>query len=334
MQDYSIHWPSLVKDQLSATGYTRIRIEPDNCCNLFMAVNNFDCNKAFVIEVHTRSIPPTIQYPESDGFTIHVETVTPGPSGDTRLILQATDNKFDDVFIALVNDIISHLCYKTEQTSAIVELISRLRRWQKFLQKHAINWLSDTAVQGLYGELYFMQEMLIQDVPAETIVTAWVGPEMANQDFQFPKCAVEVKTNASGNLQQIQVNNLRQLDDTDIDTLLLFYLSLEKQLTQSESLPDLIFKIRHHLKAKAALSLDTFDDKLIDTGYLQVHTKRYENIRYSVKNKYYYRIMDEFPRLTRSMVQAGVDNVRYTISIDACQEFIVDPVLAINYIRG
>ena len=47
-----------------------------------------------------------------------------------------------------------------------------------------------------------------------------------------------------------------------------------------------------------------------------------------------YEVADGFPRLTPSMVPAAVDDVRYTISMAACEDFRAAQTALIEAITG
>ena len=59
--------------------------------------------------------------------------------------------------------------------------------------------------------------------------------------------------------------------------------------------------------------------RLAEAGYTDA--EEYERTWYHVTNVRYYRVQDDFPRLTRGVVPPGVGDATYTIALDACAPF-------------
>jgi hypothetical protein len=181
--------------------------------------------------------------------------------------------------------------------------------------------LSVERQRGLYGELWVLQHRLLPAAAPSAVISAWRGPDNANQDFQFPILAVEVKTSAGAQPQQIYVASERQLDDTGVGSLYLLHLALDVRAGGTgQSLPDIVGELRSQL-ASGPARLD-FDDRLLRSGYLDTHAARYE-LRYTVRRESLFAIRAGFPRITEAMLPVGVGRVTYEVAWAQCQPFAV-----------
>jgi hypothetical protein len=334
MEDLERIWSELERDRAQNEGYLRLRVRPSSHCGLFLAVEKPSNNRALLLEVPAAVIPPKTEYPQSSGFKVTPVPITHGPSGEVRLILAIDNNKYVDIFSVLVGDIIDHVAIQPDQPSGVKEFISRLIRWQEFLRRHTPEGLGDQAQQGLYGELWFLQNFIVPNMEAVDAARAWVGPLRANQDFQLHRCAVEVKTTSAEAHQVIHITNVRQLDDMGIECLLLFHISFDIRLGGVQSLPELVHEIRTLLENQDPEALYLFNERLIDAGYLDIHESRYQEPKYAVRNSHFFRVRKGFPRILESELPLGIGDVQYSIAVASCMPFKVDEVAAAGYILG
>jgi hypothetical protein len=321
MKDPLLIWSELEADTSYTSGYVRLRIEPDTCCDLFLAVSKPENSRSLLLEVNAQAIPPDIEYPQSDGFQVILSTIKPGPDGQIRIILQLSNERYSDVFSVLAGDIVAHVAAQHDQKAAIAEFISRLVRWQTFFRKHP-EGLGEEAQKGLYGELWFLRTIVIPSIGDGEAVRAWVGPTKANQDFQFDKCAIEIKT-TSGINQPISITNIRQLDDAGIDSLILLRISLDVRLGGVQSLNELVEEIRTLLHATDAIAAMLFDERLLDVGYLDIHQSKYMGLKYTIRNYEFFQVISGFPRILEQDLMPGIADVRYSIAVASCMPFKV-----------
>ena len=62
--------------------------------------------------------------------------------------------------------------------------------------------------------------------------------------------------------------------------------------------------------------------RLAEAGYTDA--EEYERTWFHVTNVRYYRVQDDFPRLTRTVVPPGVGDATYTVALNACTPFEQD----------
>jgi Putative PD-(D/E)XK family member, (DUF4420) len=112
----------------------------------------------------------------------------------------------------------------------------------------------------------------------------------------------------------------RQLDDTGAGTVVLLHLSLDVRQEQGETLPAMVTSVRL-LVANDAIAKDELENLLFEVGYLDIHTTRYENIGYTIREHNYFKVGEDFPKIIESDLRNGVGDVRYTISVAECKRF-------------
>jgi len=334
MEDLGNIWSELESDNSQPEGYLRLRVRPSSQCELFLAVAKPENNRALLLEVPASAIPTKAEYPQSNGFRVEPVPITYGPTGDVRLVLSITDNRYFDIFSVLVSDIMDHVASQPDRQSSVKEFIARLIRWQDFLKRHAPEGLSEQAQQGLYGELWFFRKFILLNMDSVGAASAWVGPRRANQDFQLDRCAVEVKTTSAGSHQLIQITNTRQLDDTGIEVLLLLHISLDIRFGGLQSLPELVYEIRTLLENQNVKALSIFNECLIDAGYLDIHENRYKELKYTIRNYYFFKVCQGFPRILENELLPGIGDVHYSVALASCMPFKVDETAALKYMRG
>jgi hypothetical protein len=254
-------------------------------------------------------------------------------AGQAMVAVRLGDIRYADVFTVVAEDVVRHLSQAADSATAVGSLITRLRKWQQFLERHPPEGLSPFACQGLYGELRLLQRLLASRVGPREAVEAWVGPQAANQDFQFPAVAIEAKTSTAKMHQMLEIASERQLDGSGVRHLFLFFLSLDERRGGGEALPALVADLRCQL-ASDPLTAESFESRLLEGGYLDVHAQRYMESGYTVRDAHFFRVEGDFPRIVESDLRPGVGSVRYTISAAECMHFVVDEDNVIAAISG
>jgi hypothetical protein len=102
----------------------------------------------------------------------------------------------------------------------------------------------------------------------------------------------------------------------------LFHLSLDIRQRQGETLPEIVSSVRS-LVAADEIARSKLENLLFEIGYLDIHTSRYENIGYNIREYNYFKVERGFPRIVESDLRNGVGDVRYTISVAECKHFSI-----------
>ena len=254
---------------------------------------------------------------------------------NSRLLsIQLLDTYSKDVFAVLCENLIQSVIDSPSEKKRIRTVINQLEKWKTMFDKINSEGLTTAQQQGLFGELHFLEKFLsCRDVVPNDALHTWVGVDADLRDFQGTNWAVEVKTSATNNPQSVKINGERQLDETLLDTLFLYHCSVEVSKSNGQSLPQKIAKIRERL-INDNIALNNFNAKLFEVGYVDRQEHLYYNRCYQIRNENFYHINDDFPRIKENELRKGVGNVKYSIVLQMCNEYLVPENLVLNTIKS
>jgi hypothetical protein len=255
---------------------------------------------------------------------IKIETLPDERDKSKKFLLILLLNKqHKDIFSTLCEDLIFGVSEVTTEQTLVEKLLDRLAKWQSLFEKVGKQGLSDEAQRGLYGEIYFLRFFLTNNSDKNYCVKAWLGPEKSIQDFQYSNWAVEVKTTHGNNHQKIHITSERQLDDSIIEKIFLFHLSLDVRVGNGESLNTLIDEVSEILNNNSMAS-NLFKLKLLESGYYDIHKPLYDERGYTIRQENLYRVSGNFPRITENQIPIGVGDVRYSIVLSESEEWRIN----------
>lgn len=239
------------------------------------------------------------------------------------LTIQLFSDTNKDIFAYLCGNLIETIEKCETEAKAIKLVLNRLEKWKTMFSKGASDGLSITEQQGLYGELMYLHKLASRGIFSYIdTLKIWVGADKAMRDFQGKDWAVEAKTISINNADQITINGERQLDETLLDKLYLYHLSVEASRMNGQTLNDKVDELRSLFSDdKAALNI--FNAKLMEAGYFDHHRELYRERCYKIRKESIYVIDDSFPRIKEAELRDGVSNTVYSINISACTEYMV-----------
>ncbi len=224
-----------------------------------------------------------------------------------------------DLFHALCKTLVRSLSNTSDSRTALTTALNQLKRWQRFLAGERPQLLSPAEVRGLFAELYFLRSLYINKLSQSDALDAWIGPKGGNQDFVFENAAVEIKAISNKGPNLVHISSEDQLE-SPAEWL---FLTVERIIESTElpaalSLNEMVRRIENDLSEDS--TLDEYQIKLATAGYAEL--QHYDSPSFQVAETCVYRITDEFPRIVRSELSRGLQNVRYTLQIDAAEPFI------------
>lgn len=312
-------WAALEAETGGGAEVTR-RLAPASGHDLHAVLDLADRSRRLRYERTWEGEPP-VGLPQSKAVRT---TSSPCGAGRIRIEVSLVDARFAEPFTSLASDVATAAAAGAGDDGATAALLGRLEHWQELLARLREDGLSPLERRGLYGELHALAEHVLLNTNAAAAVEGWTGPSAANQDFQFPHCAIEVKTTSGKQPQALVVANERELDDRATGLLLMLHLSLdERRGGTGESLNDAAARVRQLLTPTPA-ALAEFEDRLARAGLLGHQGHLYDEPRYSVREQTCHRVGPGFPRITETDLQPGVGDVRYRITLQACQPHVTD----------
>lgn len=108
--------------------------------------------------------------------------------------------------------------------------------------------------------------------------------------------------------------------------------SLERLRDAGETLPELVSSLS--ATAGGTAHGGTLEDRLIQSGYADVHAPLYRRTGYAIRRTSLFRVADGFPRIVEGDLADGVGRVRYYLAIDACRDFETDQSAVAEAVRS
>jgi hypothetical protein len=313
-------WHQLESGNSTVAGLSKIRFSDKSKCDVYLGLKTpegyrmlilkvpFSVGKAFDFKYEFRALKFDKIYDTDDSQCL-------------LLNLVLVEHQFTDIFDTLIADILASIINESDIQAILRNYSNRLLKWQSLFEKFKLQGLSDEEQRGLYGELCFLRKFLTANSNSQNVIRSWVGPDKQIKDFQFSKWGVEVKTTHGNNHQKIHINSERQLDTNHLDNLYLNHYSIEIRHHFGETLNNLVDKIAEILSSDFD-ALNQFRNKLIDVGYLNHQRSLYDDTGYLIRQDTFYKVEGFFPRIEESTIPNGVGDVKYSIIVSQCLDFI------------
>lgn len=313
-------WNQLSLTNLNSSGLFKIRYSETSKCDLFLGLKCPEKNRMLILQTPSK-LAQNFNF-KYDFKGVRFEKVYDPDSSDYILLnLVLIDNLLTDIFNSLINDIIKSITDKEDYKTILKDYSNRLLKWQSLFEKAYFNGLSPEEQRGLFGELYFLRKLLSGN-DLLNVLNLWMGPENQIHDFQNGDCSVEVKTTYGNNHQRIQISSERQLDVSHIGHLFLFHLSLDSRHQDGETLNQMVNSISLLLDSDSA-AMNKFNSKLLAAGYFNHHRELYNDTGYLLRHENYYKVELDFPRIEEADVRHGVGDVKYSIIVSGCQDYLI-----------
>jgi len=316
---YETLWAELETAGGDGAGHLVRRIHPESVTNLFLAVAKPDNRRKLQLNVDAAAADALHDVPTGRGIETRLHDIQDGARTQVELVLM--DPSSADIFGALVEDVAGAVAPSEDDRAAVSAWVARLRRWQRLLATLSPDGLSAERQRGLYAELWLLRHRFVAQLGAEATVNAWTGPDAASHDFEFSRGAVEVKSTAGKRHQVLRMASERQLDDTGVDALFLFHLSLDVRQGEGETLVQAVGAARSQLEGTPAAA--TLEERLLAAGYSGAHEPRYRRTAYTPREQSFFHVTDDFPRLTEADLPPGVGDVRYSVAVSEAAHWTV-----------
>ena len=313
-------WNDLENDESVSQGILYKRFSKDILPDVFVA---FQQPEGFIgIAAHIKdTVVDVRRYANLRDISVE-EFIDNKLKGKKVYFFKLLNNQHRDIFSVLCEDLLSAISKLTDEKIVIRELFNRFEKWKSLFDKANLEGLSNEEQRGLYGELYFLRKFLSDADNITLKIKSWTGPSKEIKDFQFGSWGLEVKTTTGNNHQKIHISNERQLDTSNITNLYLNHLSLELREGAGETLPEIVDSIIEILKNDIP-AFNQFKNLLFEAGYFEHHRELYLSKGYLIRNNTYYRVEGDFPRIEENNIPSGVGDVKYSIIVSGCSEYIV-----------
>lgn len=239
-------------------------------------------------------------------------------NGKPAFVIGLNESAQTEIFETLCRDVEQAGEAGSDLNEAFARSLRRTRRWYHLLRGGKLQGLSIEEQRGLVGELSFLRQ-LISLLGAEAAIEAWTGPTGSAKDFELMGACVEVKTRRGGATSFVSISSAEQLADVVASRLFLHVVSVESGIApDGYSLHDHV-ESTSQLLGDADTAWDKWEERLEMTGYDSENP--YEDRRWLLINSADYEVIEGFPRISTPL-PAGVEKVRYALSLDACEAFL------------
>tara|TARA_R110002049_G_scaffold281350_1_gene460911 strand:- start:8292 stop:9260 length:969 start_codon:yes stop_codon:yes gene_type:complete len=238
-------------------------------------------------------------------------------SGGSALVLGLKERSQAELFETLCRDVVKAGEAGANMDEAVTRALQRTRRWQHLLRGGRPGGLTVEERRGLVGELAFLRDV-VASLGAETAIEAWTGPRGASKDFELIGTCIEVKTRRVAAKPFVTISSEDQLSDVNGCRLCLRVTDVVSAvLPEGQSLHDHV-NVTAQLFQEECGAFEAWEDAIHSTGYAP--EADYDNRRWLVGAAINYEVVEGFPRISPPLA-AGVEKVRYSISLNSCEPF-------------
>lgn len=274
--------------------YVRLALSIDNCVMIMLPVATREVGKSLpsanAIDLQY------VRYRTEDNVKIDFISV------------KCTEPDLESAFL----DMVENICYRIRAgKSAVVSIDEALREF-KLLLMGAPEKVDDEAIKGLFGELFVLNQLTVQNVE---LVKYWTGPESHRRDFVLPESNIEVKTSGRSQQQVVSISSLEQLKTDPDRPLYLWYVEVEDDPGRGLTVTDLVEEIM-----KLGADEQQLFGQLEKLGYTNAAKGEWDRLAYIVYMHQPYIVDDAFPRLVPesfvSGIPEGVSHITYRVNLD------------------
>lgn len=254
------------------------------------------------------------------GITTDIRVIPCTADGLFLITLQDAENA--DIFFTLCDALIKKTRNAPDVHAAIAVIYAQLERWRTLLSRTGRNRLSAQEVQGLFGELLFLEECIDgQRVSRQAAIEGWQGPMGAPHDFIFGQSAVEIKSIGGSYADSVRISTESQLI-THLETLHLrvIFLAVDRDCNSGLSLNDCILRLKEKIADNDLILI--FEERLAEVGYFDI--PEYDFPCFSVVQIRTYEVREGFPRITPESLAPGISDVFYCVAFSSIAEYICD----------
>lgn len=220
-----------------------------------------------------------------------------------------------NIFIQFCDDII-HLTEGKDSKNILDIVIERWECWKKMFNSGDRKILSEQSIRGLIGELLFLEKYMIAKYGDSYAIKSWIGPELADKDFEINDLWYEIKT-VTSNALTVKISSIQQLDSYLNGYLVVINLDSSNNTKGTISLNYLVDRIKNKLTSIDDRLL--FVSKLLEIGYSE--NDEYNKYSYIITGIGFYMVNNEFPKIKKTDLKEGIVNTNYEISLQYINKF-------------
>ena len=228
-------------------------------------------------------------------------------------------------FVAMCQELINRSVKGSDEGAALRLFMRGLDEWRKLFKPVKGDTLSGDALRGLVAELAVMLDLARIGRPWSELISGWVGPLGAPQDFHLGSGLFIEAKSVHRDSTMITISSAEQLAVTDESQLMLSTVLVERspstELTRSPL--DLCSSVHEALIGHFDLS-DDFSLRLKEMGFDEANLD-YAEASFLLGSPKYFAVEIDFPKLTPPQLPKGVFSVEYRLGLAELQPYVLEP---------
>jgi len=252
-------------------------------------------------------------------------TIAPATDQQREMLMYClADSAQRDIFYKLCRDIVASAASAADERDAVATAVRRTWRWHHLLRGGSDGHLTADEQKGLIGELLVLERFLLSTVDAADALVAWHGPLRAPKDFELGSVCIEVKARRGPAKPFVTINSEYQLDTEGVASLFLYVVELDRAPSDSgdaRTVNDIAQRLLDGVVALDQTQGDTLETLLAAAGFRWEDD--YSDFKWIEASSHVYCVQGDFPRISSTDLRAGVRDVKYQVSLQACELFEV-----------
>lgn len=309
-------WEQLVKNVREGGGEVFQPADPDVGGDFLLSLGEGGAPEVLVTINADQNAPDGLS-----GKNIRINKSVINYAGRKRKTIRLTcaEPALQQVFAELVADIYRRMRRGRSGQGSVRDAVTEFRR---LLESGATGEVSREQAAGLAAELLVLKDLLQRRSDAWQ---TWEGPLGGEHDFHHADRSLEVKASVRREPVSVEIHGIRQLDPP-AGGLHLVHQILVPDSGGAVSVPSIVDELNGLVSDPSG-----FFGRLLEVGYSSFSKAAWERHRFSLGQQRYFRVGDEFPRITPDRLTAGqtdpgVDSVQFSLRLDALTEWEVPAV--------
>lgn len=227
-----------------------------------------------------------------------------------------TDEEISGLFYTFCEDLIEQTRELSDEKGGYNAIVVRFHQWKKMFVSSKKDFLNESQIMGLIGELLFLKNQLSKRIGLSDALRSWSGQELTHKDFSYGDTWTEVKTIRRSS-QAVHISSLEQLDSEHDGELAVYALEKMSSEYNGITLNKLIVDIRNLFPDSD--DRDLFMSKVALQGY-EYHNY-YDDFVFELIYNKNFRVNDNFPKLIPGDVPEAMLKATYDIDLNKIAEF-------------
>ena len=219
------------------------------------------------------------------------------------LLIFLKDTDMFDTFCALVEDIIETTRSCPDNPSGYLVVTNRLYSWKKMFSSKKKK-MDESAIMGLIGELYFLDNYMFPKYGKTDSLNAWSGQEL---------------THIHSGKDSVKISSLEQLQSNNYGELVIIPMERMSPAFNGITLSKLANKIMKEFDSDE--DLDKFISKMSEQGFS--FDSEIDEYVYQVISIDRYAVNTDFPKIIRIEMPPAIVQAQYDISITSILPFLI-----------